>query len=189
MVALQDKQALRAHYKALRAGLGVARCAQGSARIVELVAATQEFERARSVALFWPILERGEVDLRALDEWARQLGKDVYYPWMTEGPPFQCGFRLVQEPEGMRPTRYGAKEPVTGAEAQAGALELVLVPALAVMRDGHRLGYGAGCYDRLLARFCPPGHSIAVAFEEQLALALPVAPHDQRCSAVILGGK
>ena len=40
------------------------------------------FAAARSVALFFPLLERKEVDLRGLDAEARRLGKRVYYPFL-----------------------------------------------------------------------------------------------------------
>ena len=62
-----------------------------------------------------------------------------------------------------------------GVDAVAGA-GLVLAPALAVARDGTRLGRGGGSYDRALAR-CAPGAVIAaLVFDDEIVSALP---HDE----------
>jgi 5-formyltetrahydrofolate cyclo-ligase len=51
--------------------------------------------------------------------------------------------------------------------------ELVLAPALAVARDGTRLGRGGGSYDRALAR-CPADAVLAaVVFDEEVVDVLP----------------
>ncbi|WP_439533966.1 5-formyltetrahydrofolate cyclo-ligase [Polymorphobacter sp.] len=59
---------------------------------------------------------------------------------------------------------------------------LLLVPVLAVARDGARLGQGGGYYDRTLARLRAQGPviAIAMAFDVQIAEALPLEPHDER---------
>jgi 5-formyltetrahydrofolate cyclo-ligase len=54
------------------------------------------------------------------------------------------------------------------------------VPALAIDPSGHRIGYGAGYYDRTLPRFAPPAIAIAVAFDFQLVSEVPATPSDVR---------
>src|SRR5262249_28958165 len=57
-----------------------------------------------------------------------------------------------------------------------GHVDLVLAPALAVARDGTRLGRGGGSYDRALAR-CATGTVLAaLVFDEEVVAALP---HDE----------
>ncbi|HZU83995.1 MAG TPA: 5-formyltetrahydrofolate cyclo-ligase, partial [Polyangiaceae bacterium] len=53
--------------RGLRSALPAAACAERSARIVSRLLSLDVIERARAVALFWPMQERHEVDLRALD--------------------------------------------------------------------------------------------------------------------------
>src|SRR5690606_20543081 len=65
-----------------------------------------------------------------------------------------------------------------------GELDAIIVPALAATRDGYRLGYGSGFYDRVLSTFCPPATSLCVVFESQMRMRLPVAEHDIRCHFV-----
>lgn len=62
-----------------------------------------------------------------------------------------------------------------GAVAQA---DVVLVPALAVSRDGVRLGQGGGSYDRALAR-APRALTIALVRRSEVHDHLPSEPHDR----------
>lgn len=63
--------------------------------------------------------------------------------------------------------------------------DLLLVPGLAFTREGDRLGYGGGYYDRLLASL--PSHvpTVALAFPEQILPSLPTEAHDVRVQSVL----
>lgn len=86
------------------------------------------------------------------------------------------------------PARYGLMEPPgarLGPEA-IGAVELVLVPALAIDRAGTRLGKGGGYYDRALRRLPVTTPTLAVLYDgELLDDPLPVEPHDVPVGAVV----
>ena len=69
--------------------------------------------------------------------------------------------------------------------AVRGEVDVVVVPALAVAADGHRLGYGAGFYDRVLPAYRPPACAIAVAYDFQLVMELPVLENDLACDLVV----
>lgn len=99
-------------------------------------------------------------------DWAEYVGDDA----LTE-----AGYGLL-EPTGPR----------LGAAAIAEA-DVVLVPALAVDRDGRRLGQGAGCYDRALT-FVPEGTPVlAVVYrDDQLTGQLPEEQHDRRVDGVLV---
>lgn len=74
-------------------------------------------------------------------------------------------------------------DPERCQELPISQIDLVLVPGLAFTRDGHRLGYGRGYYDRLLAQ-CE-ATAIGLAFEAQLVDALPGETHDRAVDIVI----
>jgi 5-formyltetrahydrofolate cyclo-ligase len=78
----------------------------------------------------------------------------------------------VDEPTG---TRLGSTALV--------AVELILVPALAVDHDGNRLGRGRGYYDRALTAVAAP--VVAVGYDDELVDAVPIEPHDQRVQAML----
>jgi 5-formyltetrahydrofolate cyclo-ligase len=83
--------------------------------------------------------------------------------------------------------RFGLRQPAPPhrpPEALAEA-EVVVVPALAVARDGTRLGRGGGFYDRALAHAAPGALLVAVVHDEELVDALPAEPHDRPVDAVV----
>jgi len=98
------------------------------------------------------------------------LRDDYDLDWASyEGPE-----SLASGPHGLlEPT-----EPRRGVAAIASA-DFVIVPALAVGKDGHRLGRGGGCYDRALARVGPMVPTVALVYDNELLDEVPAAPHDQ----------
>ncbi|AKU18757.1 hypothetical protein VV02_08410 [Luteipulveratus mongoliensis] len=81
--------------------------------------------------------------------------------------------------------RSGDDETQTlGTDAIAGA-GVIVVPALAIARDGLRLGQGGGSYDRALARRAPGALVVAVVYDDELADVVPSDPHDQAVDAVV----
>jgi 5-formyltetrahydrofolate cyclo-ligase len=87
----------------------------------------------------------------------------------------------------LAPGRYGLLEPVgprLGPTA-IGTADVVVLPALAVSRNGVRLGRGGGYYDRALRHVRPGAVLVAVVFDDELLDELPAEPHDQRVTAVV----
>ncbi|UGV27926.1 5-formyltetrahydrofolate cyclo-ligase [Rhodopseudomonas boonkerdii] len=65
-------------------------------------------------------------------------------------------------------------------DAPPVAPDILLVPLAAFDRAGHRIGYGAGHYDRTFAqlRAVKSFTAIGVAFDTQEIAAIPMQPHD-----------
>jgi 5-formyltetrahydrofolate cyclo-ligase len=186
------KVALRQRMKALRAAYPAATLAEKSARIVARIAELPAFEAARSVALFWPMLEKNEVDLRALDALAREAKKSVYYPGFTRTADgvLATDLRRTDSTADLAPGGQRFWEPPAAARsAGRGDVELLVVPALAVALSGHRLGFGIGFYDSLLPDFRPPAVAVVAAFDFQLLAELPSESHDVACDAIVTDGR
>jgi 5-formyltetrahydrofolate cyclo-ligase len=172
------KAELRKRMRSLRKALPATACAGRSARIAERLAALEPIARARSVCLFWPIEDRHEVDLRPLDARLRERGVRVAYPGIDPSDGVMT-LRFVTHPDAMELHGFGFREPsLRDPEALPGDIDAIVVPALAVDPRGHRIGYGAGHYDRALPRFAPPAVSIAVAFDFQVVAETPDTAHD-----------
>ena len=186
-LAVRAKQQLRSRMRALRSAHPEKARAERSARIVERLAALPEFREARAIALFAPLVDRGEVDVRALDAIARQSEKRVYYPTVERSGDRELTALAELESASELVTR-GRRfaEPPEGAPLAArGDIGLVVVPALAVAASGHRLGYGGGFYDAMLPDFRPPAAAVVVAFDFQLIAELPVEAHDVAGDVVV----
>jgi 5-formyltetrahydrofolate cyclo-ligase len=177
------KTELRKRLRGLRNTTPASACDARSQRIVERLLAMDALKGATRVALFWPIVARHEVDLRPLDEALRARGARVAYP-AIDPETNAMTFRFVPAAADLEVQGYGFAEPAADAE-EATELDAVLVPALALDSRGHRLGYGAGYYDRTLPRFCPPAVSIGVAYDFQLLVELPVTEGDVACDWIV----
>ena len=189
VAALADaaKQELRKRMRAVRTAHPTETLLTRSRAIVARALQLPAFADARSVALFFPMADRKEVDLRDLDAEARRLGKRVYYPFLeARGEALVSGLRLTTALGDLaeRGQRF-LEPPPEAAEATRGEVDLIFVPALAVAPTGHRLGYGAGFYDSLLPDVCPPGVAVAVAYDFQLLVELPILPYDVACGVVL----
>ena len=177
------KAELRKRMRGLRNTMPASACLARSSRIVATVLALPELAQARHVAVFYPIEERHEVDVRELDAALRARGVSVYYP-SIDPDTRDMTFRLVTDLESLEEQGLGFREPAASAPA-ATALDVVVVPCLAADPTGFRLGYGAGFYDRTLPTFCPPAFAVAVAFDFQLLAEIPKSPVDVAVHAVV----
>ena len=184
VVRARVKAELRKRLRGLRATTPLDACAKRSARIVQKLESLAVFRAARRVALFWPIVERHEVDLRPLDESLRARGVDVAYPSIhpeTRAMTFRFAAPAALEERGL-----GFREPPSDArEAARGDLDALIVPAIAIDPTGHRIGYGAGYYDRTLPLFAPPAVAIGVAYDFQLVVEVPCTAHDVPLAVVV----
>lgn len=181
------KVQIRKRMKALRAGFSRSALDLRSQSIAERVLSHPELEKMNSVALFWPMLDKGEVDLRGLDAELRVRGKRLYYPFMQAlgGGRFRTGFALTRSWEDLVPSQSGFAQP-SGVDAAAkGDVDLVIVPALAADARGHRIGYGAGFYDATLGDVRPPARAWIVAYQFQMLAELPYEAHDQACDLIV----
>lgn len=93
-------------------------------------------------------------------------------------------------PDGLVEGKLGVREPGgprLGVDGVARAA-LVLVPALAVDRRGHRLGRGGGYYDRTLPRVAPGTPVVVLLHDGELLDEIPAEPHDTPVPQVLLPG-
>jgi 5-formyltetrahydrofolate cyclo-ligase len=183
VIRFKVKAELRKRMRGVRKTAPIDACAARSAKIVAALEANDAVRAAKNVALFWPILERHEVDLRALDQSLRARGASVAYP-SIDPDTGEMVFRFVEDVARLEEAGYGFAEPAKDAPA-AAQLDAIVVPALAVDPTGHRIGYGAGYYDRTLPKYAPPALTLAVAYDWQLVAEVPATPSDVRVDWVV----
>ena len=70
-----------------------------------------------------------------------------------------------------------------GEEAEAGEIDLIIVPGVAFDAQCHRLGRGRGFYDRLLSSLHAP--KIGICFDFQLVPSVPVESFDHPMDHVV----
>lgn len=116
-------------------------------------------------------------------------GHEVLLPRMVDDGLAWVDLSIDDEPE-FAVSSHGIREP-QGPDAGLAGVHMVLVPALAVTRDGDRLGQGGGFYDRALAdvpRFADRGPLlVAVVYAHEVLdePTWPTEPHDIRMDAIL----
>ncbi len=179
-----EKAAGRERFRRLRGDLTDADRQRASRRIVRHVLALPEVAAAGTVHLFWPMVDRGEVDTRPLAEALAARGVRVALPAIVPGPGPRLAHRLFLGRDALVAGRRGVLEPDPSApDVDPAALDVVVVPGLAMGRDGSRLGYGGGYYDAFLAQ--TPALRVGVVWAGALVQTLPTEPHDARLDVVV----
>jgi 5-formyltetrahydrofolate cyclo-ligase len=97
----------------------------------------------------------------------------------------QLDFYYLDSFAGLEKVFYGLLEPCPERNnlADPMAIDLVIVPGLAFMSTGYRLGFGGGYYDRFLESF--QGRTVSLAFQEQLVEEVPVEHFDVPVEKII----
>lgn len=94
-------------------------------------------------------------------------------------------FHVVKSPDELHKGMYGIYEPDASLpQPVITDKTLCVLPGLAFMTDGSRLGYGGGYYDRFLEKY-PQIHKIALSYEELITENLPVMFHDIRADYIV----
>lgn len=177
-----QREQLRRTLRERRAALADGLVRAISAEVCAAVAALPAFTRARRVALYAPV--RGEVDPTALRHQLHDRGADVAYPRVVSTVPPLLAFGRVAPGEALAAGRFGIPEPRAAGTADPTALDLIFVPGIAFARDGHRLGFGHGYYDRALAD-APQALRIGLCHDFQLVDHLPPRPGDEPVDIVL----
>ncbi len=104
-------------------------------------------------------------------------------------PGHQLEFREVQNiARDMQPGAMNIPEPAPHTQTVSPEdIDLLVVPGVAFTREGDRMGYGGGYYDRFIP-CCTRAQIIALAFGEQMYDKLPTESHDLRIPLVITAG-
>jgi 5-formyltetrahydrofolate cyclo-ligase len=180
---LEQKRVLRARAKSQRASYTAAQKAQAASAIAEVglgflppaggTAIVSGFAPLADEFRLWPLLrrlaaERVSLALPVIDG----KGKPLLFRAWQPGDQTAAGIWGIAEPTPDKP----CVEP-----------DIVLVPLLAFDREGWRLGYGGGFYDRTLRglRARKPIVAVGIAFDEQRVDAVPHLDYDERLDWVL----
>lgn len=150
--------------------------ADAAGQLIGNLLASGAVPEGAAVSGFWPI--GSEIDLRPLLMALAARGHAVALP-VVAGRDRPLVFRAWREGDAMAEGQWGIREPLEDAPEVIPAV--LLVPLLAFDRNGYRLGYGGGFYDRTLELLRASGGATAVgaAWAAQEVPAVPHGAHDQ----------
>ncbi len=135
-----------------------------------------------TVALYHPMEE--ELDTKPLAAALIERGFLIALP-VTPKKRGALTFRAFRDGDPLNADRYGVMTPLDAAPEIRPML--IVTPLLAFTRDGKRLGYGGGYYDRTLEALRAEGDVLAVgyAFGAQEVETMPFGKTDQRLDMIV----
>ena len=153
-----------------------------SLAMAELAGDALPVEPGVVISGFFPI--RSEADVRPLMARLKARGARLCLPVVMDRETIV--FRELVAGAELIDTGFGTRGP--GPDAAVLDPDLLLVPLSAFDAEGNRIGYGAGHYDRAIARLREKGRHprlIGIAFDCQEVAEVPYEAHDVRLEAVL----
>jgi len=152
--------------------------ASKSSEVCRKILASERYRISDVVYGFIPY--RGEIDILPILEDAARAGKkvavprikgdDMYFYYIESMDDLEEGFKGIMEPCGY----------TTLAEAEN---PLIIAPGVGFTRQGARMGYGKGFYDKYLSNHA--AYTMGVCFAEQLREDIPTDERDIMLDEVI----
>lgn len=170
------KKELRIQYKALRKALPDAEIAEKSLAIANQLIPLPIWQK-NYFHVFLPISEHQEVDTEYILHLLAGKDKDI----VVSKSDFSTGkmtHYLLTDSTRIKKNSHHIPEPVDGLEVPVSKIEVAFVPLLAFDKNGHRVGYGKGFYDRFLSECNPNAIKIGLSFFEAEERISDVFPSD-----------
>ena len=137
------------------------------------------YQEAKTIATYLSFPH--EFQTQELIEQALKDGKKVLIP--KTYPKGRMEF-VVYDPQQLKKTSFGLLEPQGDLEVvDTSRIDLIHVPGLAFTREGYRIGYGGGYYDRYLEHFA--GQTMSTIYPCQIQTFNPDS-HDIPAQEVLI---
>lgn len=152
------------------------------ARLAQNVVAEITRRGASRVSAYYPT--SGEPGGRFFIPALKDAGLTIFLPLSL--PQGQLAWAEYIDDDHMAPEAYRIPEPTTQpfSTLQEAGIDFIIVPALGVDTQGHRLGKGGGYYDRLLDAN-PTIARAVVVYSDEVLPEVPYEAHDAQCDCVI----
>lgn len=136
--------------------------------------------------LFIFVSYKNEVDTHKIIKDAISKGKTVAVPVILSLDKGMVAVK-IDSLEDLKENKYGILEPtlIENRIINPEEIDLVIVPGAAFDKNGGRVGYGAGMYDKYLQNIRNGVQKIALGYSFQLFDKVPMELHDIRMDEVI----
>ena len=157
-----DKKELRKMIRQKKKAMSQEEIQLRSHKLAELFRQSDLYKKAESIYFYLPYNQ--EVRTVPMITAALADGKKVAVPKVYGE---EMKFISISSLDGIEEGYKGIPEPAADGPVAEDPRALILMPGLAFDKDGHRIGYGGGFYDKFLAR--EPDHpTIALCYEFQM---------------------
>ena len=165
------KKQLREKAKNIRKNLNIEKL---SDLIYQKLIALPEYKNAKNICTYYSF--RDEV---ITENFFEDKTKNWFIPKMQGENLIICPYDKNQ----IEIHKFNIKEPKT-QPVNPQLLDLIIIPALAADKNGYRIGYGKGFYDRLL-RQLPNTKKVIILFSDLLFENIYPDTYDEKCDIII----
>ena len=174
-----DKKELRAKIRQLKRAMSEEQIVEASAKLGELFVKTTQYQNAKTIYGYLPYNQ--EVRTVPMLEQAIRDGKRVAVP-KVYGDTMK--FIYLEDLSLVEKGYAGIPEPIADGPVANDPTALVLMPGLAFDKQGNRMGYGGGFYDKFLAS--QPDHpTLALCYAFQMVSQIPTEEFDVPVDCVL----
>ncbi len=177
------KKELRTAFKEKRKELSPGKLSSLSEEIIERTLANFQLEN-KMVSLFLPIERQKEINTYTLWEKIQSFGGSVAVPKVNEAKIDLKHYLLTSNAQ-LAISNLGIPEPQHGKIIAAHKIDVVIVPLLCFDLKGHRVGYGAGYYDRFLKKCSPQCKFIGLSLFPPVDEIFDAHPDDVQLHACV----
>ncbi len=135
------------------------------------------FSDAKKIACYYPM--GSEVLTQDIMQELLGNAKEICLPKVVEN---NLSFRKIEGLKDLEKGSYGIMEPKENCVKLEG-IEIVLVPTVGITKNGVRLGYGYGYYDRFLASI--NAKTISLTYLKQIVKSIPFSEKDVKIDWVV----
>ncbi len=181
----KEKKEMRSRVLAIRDGMPADERAAAGRSIADRLFDFAPFADAETVMLF--VSFRSEVPTEAIIRRAIAEGKRVVVPVSILKDTSLLPTEIRDYDSELREGTFGIPEPVREfiRPVDPEEIDFVVVPGSVFDREGNRIGYGKGFYDRFRERLRPGVAYAALAFSYQVLDVVPFEDHDKKVDFII----
>ena len=159
-----------------RASLSLEEKEKADLRIIKRIQKDKRYQQAQTVAIYYPMETEINV-LKLINDdktflFPKVVGQEIVFYVFTPSMRFEK-------------SAFGVNEPTRGVIYEK-QIDFIVVPALAIDSNNHRIGYGKGFYDRYLLKHRPKT-VIGVIYDFQEITHIDVTPLDQVLDGYVKG--
>ena len=167
-----DKQALRKEIKEKKRAMTEEQIVSKSQALGEMFLVSDAYKQAKTIYGYLPYNQ--EVRTTAMLQQALQDGKRVAVPKCYGD---EMRFIYLEDLNQVEKGYCNIPEPILDEPVADDPTALVLMPGLAFTKEGLRMGYGGGFYDKFLA--AEPNHpTLALCYDFQMVEYIPTEEYD-----------
>jgi 5-formyltetrahydrofolate cyclo-ligase len=182
-----DKSTLRKYYLTKRKALSLKEIVEKSQQICDLFFQEIDLNAIKFLHVFLPIKKQNEIDtfliIRRLQEEYPQINIVVS---RSDLDNLEMQHFMLEE-DNLIENKWGILEPSPESrrEVQPEEIDLIIIPLLVFDKQGNRVGYGKGFYDRFLQKCSPKALKMGFCLEEPVELIKDLNEFDVKMDVCI----